>query len=468
MVADYHYDALAAGTGAMSWASRLDAAVGDGHASCWLLLVLLAVAVPVDFRAQQSVLDTVPPPPGVPRWAGLARTARGSVISARLRWPARTMRGWLARRWAGTRVATADAFVAASHEIAFLLIAAGPGGRRRSTFAVSLAFTRQRRELAMRAAGASDRAGRDVPRRARLWAARRVLTETLALGGGPVVVALLPHAGKRIRALQEAPGLARRGEMTQLLRGELASGLGALHSWFSQFTTPGQVLIVAAGLSVLVLLVAGWTPPMRLSSRPGAAPPSRIVRCLAGVPAPGQLVLDVFRLTGALLPSATVRLLRGRPVAQPYQRLPPAQQALSPVGPVPATLRSAAVAVASAAGRRRPPGGEPGRGGWQFPPERVRRWLGHAPEFGVGVMPASGDTVDAAEMTADLTKVLCRIAEAADSLRLDQVRFRDHPARAVVDRATGAAVFFTPADMFAGCALLTEEQLFRLVTERRL
>lgn len=114
-----------------------------------------------------------------------------------------------------------------------------------------------------------------------------------------------------------------------------------------------------------------------------------------------------------------------------------------------------------------PDGGDLDRSGWLFPAEQVRRWLGHAPEF--GVEPVGRDEPgDAADATARLTDVLRHIAEAASSLRLEEITFRNRPARAVVDRASGAAVFFTPAGEFTGCAVLTEEQLFRLVTELRL
>ncbi len=559
MLDHYHYDAAAEGAGVPSWVSRVHAAAGDGHASGWLLLGLLATAVAVDFRAQHRVLDVVPPLPGVPRWAGLARAARGSVITARLRWPGRSMRGLLALRWAGLRVATAETLVAMYHEVAFLLVAVRRSSRRPAIFAASLAFTRQRRELAMREARAGGQARRDVPRRAGLWSAWRALTATLAIGGATALAALLPLSGTHLRlhqALLQLPwqhhttrgsptaqlahqppaaeltrltqvagwtararlsqfgesgrpgGVALRGGLArlasparlggvagtgplagltllhgrgggandglQLRPGDLASGIGALHVWFSQFVPAGQVLIVAAGLSVLILLVSGWALPVPLPSRQGAKRPGRVVRGLvehtahATVPAPGQLALRVLRLTGELLPPATARLLRGKPVARPYQRLPAAQQALRSAELLPATPPSAAVEVAPAAARRRPRGDTPGRSGWLFPQDRVRRWLGHAPDFGVGSRAVNGEPADPAELAADLTGALRQIAEAAGSLRFDDVTFRNHPARAVVDRATGAAVFFSPAGEFAGCALLTEEQLSRLVTELRL
>ncbi len=494
MLDHYHYDAAAAGGSVPSWVSRVHAAVGEGYASRWLLLVLLAAAVVVDFRAQHRVLDVAPPLPGVPRWAGLARAERGSVIRARLRWPARTTRGRLARRWAGLRAAAAEVLVALGHELAFLLVVARwPRGRQRAIFAPSLAFARQRRELAMREARAGGRARRDVPRQAGLWAAWRGLTATLALGGGTAVAAAAPpwHGGTVLRvggagarAAAWPSGLARltllpgryggAGNISQPRPGDLASGIGASHAWFSQFIPAGQVLIVAAGLSVLVLLVSGWATPAPLPGRRGSGSRGGAARGIVArleqttVPAPGQFMLGVLRLAGAALPPDTVALLRGKPVARPYQRLPPPRQALSPTGLLPATPQSAAVEVAPAAARRRPPADELGRSGWLFPQDRVRRWLGHAPEFGVGSKVANGAPADPAAQVADLTSALRQIAEAAGSLRFDEVTFRNHPARAVVDRATGAAVFFTPAGEFTGCALLTEEQLFRLITELKL
>jgi len=253
--------------------------------------------------------------------------------------------------------------------------------------------------------------------------------------------------------------------------GDLATRIGALHAWFGQFILSGQILILAAGLSVLVLLVSGWTVPVPLPARPGAGPRARaaggpLARLV--VPAPAQFVLGALRLTGVLLPPATARLLRGRPVARPYQRRPAVQQALAPAGLLPATPQSAAVDVPPVTARRRSRGDELGRSGWLFPPDRVRRWLGHAPEFGVASNTANGEPAAAADLTAALTSALQQVAEAAGSLRFDEVTFRNHPARTVVDRATGTAVFFTPAGEFTGCALLTEDQLFRLITELRL
>jgi hypothetical protein len=484
MLDHYHYDAAAAGHSVPSWVSRLHAAVGDGHASRWLLLAALAVAVVVDFRAQRTVVGVVPPVPGVPRWAGIARAARGNMIMARLRRPARTRRGRLARQSAGLRAAAAETLVALCHEVAFLLVVVRwRHGVPRGVFAASLAFARQRRELAMREARAGGRAGRDLPPRAGLWAAWRGLSTTLALGSATAFAAVLPvsaqHAGG-LAGLTAAPGRdgARRVHgaapppgSPQLHGGDLASGIGALHAWFSQFTTAGQVLILGAGLSVLVLLVSGWAaqppPPGRRPARPQGRG-MRAITGLATVPAPGQGVLAAARLTAVVLPPRTVELLRGRPVARPYQRFPPAQQALSPAGVLPASPQSAAVEVAPAGARRKSRGDELGRSGWLFPQDRVRRWLGHAPEFGVGAAAANGAPAGQAELVAGLTSALRQIAEAAGSLRFDDVTFRNHPARAVVDQVTGAAVFFTPASEFTGCALLTEEQLFRLVMELRL
>ncbi|HUK72879.1 MAG TPA: hypothetical protein VLW50_29670 [Streptosporangiaceae bacterium] len=470
MLDHYHYDAEAAGLSVPLWVARLHAAVGEGHASRWLLLVLLATAVAVDLRAQQRVVDLVPPLPGVPRWASLARTARGSVISARLRRPRRSLRCRLARRLAMARAAAAEATVAVCHELAFLLVvlvAARPRGRPGNTFAASLAFARQRRELAMREARAAGQARRDVPGRAALWAAWRRLTATLALGGPAVFAVMLPlatrHLGKpRPWALPASP----RQVTSDLRPGELASGLTMLHAWFGQFITAGQVLIVAAGLGVLILLTSGWTAPVPLLSRRDTGPPGRAVRYLAAVPAPGQFVCGVLRLGGELLPPATVQLLHGTPVTRPYQHPQHAQQALPPVGPRPATPQSAAVHLEPA--RRSTRADELGRSGWLFPPDTVRRWLGHAPEFGVGSKAPNGEPTDPAKLTADLISALRQIAGAASSLCYEDVTFRNHPAQAVVDRVTGAAVFFTPAGEFTGCALLTEEQLFRLVTEQRL
>ncbi len=460
----YRYDAAAYGVAVPTWVHRLHATLGNGHASRWLLLALIVAAVAVDFGAQRRVADLVPPLPGVPRWARLARTARGSQISVRLRWSARTLRGRLARWWARERVAMAEALVTGGHEVAFMLVALRPHRRPRGVFAASLVFARQRRELAMREARAGGRTRRDTPRREDVWTAWQRLAAVLAIGGAPVLASAVTQ-----RPPVMWPTLAR--QWAQVERpADLVSTIPALHAWFSQFILGGQVLIAAALLGVFVLLVSGWALPVPLTSRRGTRPvgrrPGGLIRGLAAVPAPGYFALRVLMLSGELLPPGTARLLDGAGVAHPYQRLPPAQHAIS----APGLLRALPQGSATEVARRAPhqPGGALNRSGWMFPPERIRHWLGHAPEFGVESADANGQPAAPGEMATRLTEVLRQIAEAADSIRLEDVTFRNRPVRAVVDRASGAAVFFTPAGEFTGCAVLTEEQLFRLITERKL
>lgn len=490
MLDHYRYGAVAGGMAVPGWLTRLHAVLGNGHASRWLLVALLAAAIAVDFAAQRRVTDLVPPLPGVPLWARLARDARGSLVSARIRWPARTARGRRARQWAAARVAVTEALVALGHEAAFLLVALLPRQRPQGVFAASLAFARQRRELAMREARAGGRVRRDVPRREGVWTAWQRLTAALALGssqaavagvvpGAPQmrsVLAQWPAAGPAVQAvtvraaaLQRAPGGDRHAYgVPQGRPADLVTGIPALHAWFNQFIPAGQVLIVAAAIGFFVLLVSGWALPVPLAAprRAGrAGRPSLLLRGLAATPAPGQFLFRLLRLGGDLLPPATARLLAGHGVARPYHRAPPARHAISASLPQ-ALPRGAAEALQPEA--HGPDGGHLDRSGWLFPAGQVRRWLGHAPEFGVD--PAAGDDegADGPDPTARLTEALRQIAEAAGSLRLEEVTFRNRPARAVVDRASGAAVFFTPAGEFTGCAVLTEEQLFRLVTELKL
>ena len=421
MLDHYHYDAAAAGAGVPSWVSRLHAAVGDGHASRWLLLVLLATAVAVDFRAQHRVLDVVPPLPGVPRWAGFARAARGSVISARLRWPAArcaaASRG--AGPWCGWR--RPRHLVAMCHEVAFLLVVARRRGRRRGVFAASLAFTRQRRELAMREARAGGRVSRDVPRRGR--AVGRVarahgVARARRHGGGRGAAAAGPARCAAAGGEVDPAARARRHQAThpQLRPGDLASGIGALHTWFSQFIPAGQVLIVAAGLSVLVLLASGWTAPVPLPSRQGGGPGRRggrnvaVSRCPRGSrstfscastrPARARRARTRRRVVAASDRAAAAR--------QPRRAaLPATPSRTAGVRPAARSLRSRrAPAVDVAPARRSPRGDELGRSGWLFPQDRVRRWLGHAPEFGVGSLKRTDEPADPAELAADLTSAL--------------------------------------------------------------
>jgi len=510
----YHYDAVVAGVRVPVWVSRLHAAAGNGHASRWLLLALLAIAVAADFGAFRRAADVVPPLPGVPLWAGMARAARGFTIRMRAK-PRMTARARLARRWAGVWAGAAEALVAGAHELAFLLVAARRPGSR-GLFDASLRFARQRRELAVGEARARGRGRRDVPPRLGVWAAWRRIAGALGLAGPAAVLALpfapallarrsllAPHV-RLARSAFEAPGgRGGAGHAGYPRLASLADKIPALHAWFSQFTEAGQVLVICAGLSVIVVLGSGWSAPIPLRSRPGERSRGRLPRRVAAVPGPGQSALRVLRLGAWLLPPRTARLLAGEAVARPYQRDPHAPQAALPSGKHDEIPPSAAGDAVLAAPRRRAGRDELGRSGWMFPSDRVRRWVSHAPEFGVAPAPAGPDhagpdhagtdqagaaqlggaqaggaqagpnqageaSVDTADLTARLTGVLREIAEGAGSLRFGEVTFRNHPARAVVDRASGGAVFFTPAGEFTGCAILTEEQLFRLVTELRL
>jgi hypothetical protein len=250
-----------------------------------------------------------------------------------------------------------------------------------------------------------------------------------------------------------------------------------LRLWFGQFIPAGQVLIVVAAAGVLVVLASGWPAPVPLPGRGASGRPGRVLREIAATPAPGQFVLGVLGLARALLPGDIGQLLGAEPVVRPYLRVPPTQQAVAlavqppPIAPASIAQLPAAPPTAPepvlAAPRTMQRRDELDRSGWLFPPDRVRRWLGHAPEFGVEITTAGGAPPDPAAVATELTGALRQIAEGAGALRFDAT-FRNRPARAVVDRATGAAVFFTPAGEFTGCRVLTEEQLFRLVTEFRL
>jgi RsiW-degrading membrane proteinase PrsW (M82 family) len=482
----YHYDAAVAGLRVPPGVARLHTVIGDGHAGRWLLLALLVIAVVVDFRAIRGVADTVPPLPGVSPWAGLARAARGRVIATRLRPPAAA---WAARpaRWrTGIDASAAETLAAACHELAFLLVTARPRRGTRGLLPASLRFVRQRRELAMRDAHAAGRERRDVPARKAVWAGWRRITDVLGLAGpatagpttaGPTTAgaaALVAPAPLALAALAGSgrPGAASRVSHPRIA--DIANEIPALHTWFDQFIPAGQVLIIGAGISVIILLASGWALPIPLRRRRDETSRDLLLRKVAQVPAPGQAVLGVLRLGGWLLPPRTARLLAGKPAARPYRRDPGARYAVLPSGLIKAIPAGAAGETVLAAPRR-PAGGAGSAGlddldlsGWMFPPDRVRRWLNHAPEFGVAPTAAEGAQLTTTDLTAHFTGVLREIAEAASSLRFGDISFRNHPGRAVVDRTSGGAVFFTPAGEFTGCAVLTEEQLFLLITERRL
>ena len=324
------YDAVS-GTPIPGWVSRLQAVTGNGHESRWLLVALLAACVAFDYRARRAAADTVPPLPGVPLWAGLARTARGAVISARLRRPEGGAPGRAALRlrlvWACARLGAAEAAVEAGHEVVLILAAVSFRRHppRPGPLPAALAFVRERRELATATAGAGGREPRGMPAPAALWPAWQRLATTLSLAGFaalPVTVAaqlgrLVPAGGVRgfpVSARRPVPA----GQAV-----DLADRLGPLHHWFSQFRPGGQWLIVAAGIGVLTLLVSGWTVPGGASSAAagsGAEPSLRAL--IRGLP-PARLPLAAFQVSGALLPRAS-RLLAGEPVSRPYRwEMPP-------------------------------------------------------------------------------------------------------------------------------------------------
>jgi hypothetical protein len=480
----YHYDSAAAGLRVPPWVSRLHAAAGDGHAGRWLLLALAVIAVAADFHAIRDTADTVPPLPGVSPWAGLARAARGRIVATRLRKPGASRAGRLARRRAVTWAGAAEDLAAVGHELAFLLVAIRPRRGTRGLFPASLRFARQRRELAMRDARAGGGERRDMPARQAVWTGWRRITDVLGLvapaaelsGGSGRPSPRAGTAALAAPALLGLAALAGQGELSAPRLStpavvDLANEIPALHTWFSLFIEGGQVLIIGAGISVIILLASGWGIPIPLRRRREETIRDRALRKAAQLPAPGQAAFAVLRLGGWLLPPRTARLLGGKPVARPYRRDPGARYAVLPSGLIRAIPASSAGEAMLAAPRRQ--GGSAGfdnldRSGWMFPPDRVRRWLSHAPEFGVAPTTREGAQLGTADLTAGFIAALREIAEAASSLRFNEVTFRNRPGRAVVDRTSGGAVFFTPAGEFTGCAVLTEEQLFRLVTERRL
>ena len=355
------YGAAVSGARIPGWAARLHAVTGNGHESRWLLVALLAACVAVDYRAIRSAAGTAPPLPGVPLWAGLARTARGAMIDARLGRPEGAAPGRAAARLrlvqAGTRLGAAEAAVEAGHEFA-LILAAAPfrrAPRRLGPLPAALAFVRERRELAMGAARAGGREPQGAALRAALWPAWQRLGATLRLAGFAALAVLAaarpgnPVAAGLRRPLVSGPWLghlvaagglrrfsaprlgylvpaggagrfpvsaARRGPTGHAI--DLTDRLGPLHHWFSQFPPGGQWLIVAAGIGVLTLLVSGWAlPGDGQLAGPGRDPEPSLRTLTRGLP-PARLPLTAFQLAGALLPRAD-RLLAGQPVARPYR-----------------------------------------------------------------------------------------------------------------------------------------------------
>lgn len=428
------FDALLRGLHLVGGTDVAYALLGHGFLLRPLFLLALVACVLLDHRAFRAVDDVVPPLPGTPRWTALERLARGIGIRIRARVPheAAPVFHRLAGALAGLVVTFAEATVRIWHEWAVMLVALARGG---SSLPSALRFIRDRRELAMSAYRAAGRPRRDVPPRAEVRRMAEAVTGALGLAACLAGAAVLTGA-----AVAPARGSAF-----------LALYVDPLLDWLGRHPPAQQVLTYSGGVALLVLLLCGWTlidvraPGRDAFLRDPRGSTTAVFRDLT----PGRIPYLLLWLAGLAVPG-TVDVLLSAPVAQAPVPAPPMPGRRAPAPPDDAALVITA-----------PPGG-PGPlpdETWEFPTPALNRALKFATDFGA----TQGTSFDAPALRAALLSFLIE----PDPLRMD-ITFAGRAARAVVDRARGRTVIFTPTGEFLTCLTLTESQLSILLAEHQL
>ena len=433
------FDALISGLHLVGGSDVAFAFLGHGYLLRPLFMLVLIGCVLLDHRAFRTVDDVVPPLPGVPRWAGLERLARGAGIGIRARVPqeAAPVFHRAGGGVAGLVVTVAEAAVRILHEWAVLLVALSRGV---PALPSALRFLRDRRELAMGAYRAAGRPHRDVPPRAEVRRAAEAVTTALGLA------AALTLAVPALPAIARAAG---RGAAF------LALYVDPLISWLGRHSPVEQALTEAGGVALLVLMLTGWTVADVRAPGGGAflRDPRGSVTAAVRDLTPGRVPYLLLWLAGLAVPRGVDALLR------------------APEGRATAPVRASAYAPADAGGPAPPadaalvitaphgPGGSLPDETWEFPRQALDRALKHAADFGV----TTGTSFDAPALRAAL---LAFVVEP-DTLRME-IAFAGRAARAVVDRAHGRAVIFTPSGAFVTCLTLSEAQLATVLAEHQL
>jgi len=305
-----HYNADLAGVELAPATAFFAALTGNGALARWLLLLLLAGAVLMDYRLARLTAETTPPLPGAEPLAGLRRAALGGAVRARVRVPGdiapvfrRTALAWI--RLPTTLACGLSAMV---HEFAVQVAAA-----RRGPAALFAAWRllRWRRAHAMGAVRAGGRPWRRHPARERLEATRLLLEPARpgaavgAVGTAAALVAAVPPAVPgRLPGVPGEPGYALAALQTGI-------------AWFDGLPAGSQAWAAAAGAALFVLAATGWSVPWSppdaraLLRRPGA---EAVV--LLGSAAPGQLGYGAVALLGTALPAAASRVLGPSPAGR--------------------------------------------------------------------------------------------------------------------------------------------------------
>ncbi|MUL42379.1 PrsW family intramembrane metalloprotease [Streptomonospora sp. PA3] len=272
---------------------------GGGAADRWLLLVLLACAVLLDYRTARCAANVTPPLPGHPPLAWLRRRAHGRAIRLGVRVPgdiAPVFRR-AALAWAQAPLRLALTLSDALHEVAVMLAAARRGP---AVLGAAWRLLRERRAYAMGAARAGDRPWRRFPTREELRARGRRLGAVFS--GAPAVAAVAATAGVLGGGPAVEGGAAYAAEAVRQAAG-----------WYAALPPSSLLWVWAAGAALVSVLTAGWSVPHRYPDADAfLREPSRMAGRVLGAFAPGQVPYAAAGLAGLLLPRSVDRLLRSR------------------------------------------------------------------------------------------------------------------------------------------------------------
>ncbi|RNL83839.1 PrsW family glutamic-type intramembrane protease [Halostreptopolyspora alba] len=288
--------------------SAMSAFTANGALTRWILLLLLVLAVILDYRLARPTADVTPPLPGHPPLGSLRRWARGYTVRMGARVPgdiAPVFRR-VALAWARLPAVLVTTLSSVLHEFALSLVAAsrGPGA-----LCDTWRFLRRRRALAMGAARAGDRAWRRFPSREEVAATERDLASRLDLA--PVTAAAVGAAAVMLVA-STVSSVATGARGAAGSAAYAATALRDVGVWLDSVPQGTQTWVWVAAVALLSLLATGWRVP---HAHPGIRnflrAPGANTSLILGAFAPGQLPYAVTGLVGMALPRGTSRLLRG-------------------------------------------------------------------------------------------------------------------------------------------------------------
>lgn len=413
---------------------------GAGHATGWVLVALVAVAIVADFRAMAAVEPVLPALPGrAPR--ALVVTSENLVDQMLRSVPegAAPVVRRLASGAGAAVTACADAAARVWHEMVVLAAAARHGPP--AAFAAAR-LVRQRRELAQAVYRTAGRARRDIPPRAEVQARAARLARQLALAA--VVPAVVPAAvvsgavvsGAVVAYRWAAAAVAGPGggagapDAPQPAPAFVAAVADDLAVWWHALPPIGRPVAVACAVALLTLVGGIWRLPVE-SAHPAAheplGNPGGTVRRLVARLTPGQVVYYGIVLLAALaIPRAV-----SRPVSRPVPRSAPAH------GDAAASRPSARLS---------------------FPLSEIRRRY--------GVCHEQFDLPD--DYTARngrlLRDELRRVVDSADAIAIPNARFRGEPAEIWYEPRQRIAVIFRAGGVFRSCWRLTPLEHYELVS----